>query len=57
MEILQAPDGGGHSYVVESIASDENTTWLGDFMAEEIEPVDDAAQPAVADRRRPRRST
>jgi hypothetical protein len=53
VEILRAPDGG-ESYVVESTTSDGDTTWLGDFAAEELEPVDDAAQPAVAGGRGPR---
>ena len=44
VDIIQVTSGGD-SYVVESTASDGSTTWLGDFTAEEIEPVNDADQP------------
>ena len=53
VDVLHAP-GCTDSFVVESSGGDGVTIWLGDFAAEEIEPVEDAAQPAVPDGRGPR---
>ncbi len=39
LDILEAPDRPAH-YVVEASDSDGITIWLGDFDAEELEPID-----------------
>lgn len=41
IDILQAP-GLPDDYVVESSSPDGVTIWLGDFDAEELEPIDDS---------------
>ena len=38
-DILQAPDLPEH-YIVESCDEEGSTIWLGDFEAEELEPID-----------------
>lgn len=41
IDILHAPDGSV-DYVVESSGPDGVSIWLGDFLAEEIEPIEPA---------------
>ena len=40
LDIFPGVDGGPDCYVVESSGPDGITIWLGDFMADELEPLE-----------------